>query len=158
MKMLEIERKFLVKSEKFKSEAFKETRISQGYLNSDPHRAVRVRVYGNRGFLTIKGIADESGTTRFEWEKEIDLTEANSLMQLCEEGVIDKTRYEIKKGKHTYEVDEFYGDNEGLLVAEIELSDPEESFEIPDWIGTEVTGDIRYYNSQLSKEPFKQWK
>ena len=158
MKMLEIERKFLVKSEKFKSEAFKETRISQGYLNSDPHRAVRVRVYGNRGFLTIKGIADESGTTRFEWEKEIDLTEANSLMQLCEEGVIDKTRYEIKKGNHTYEVDEFYGDNEGLLVAEIELSDPEESFEIPDWIGTEVTGDIRYYNSQLSKAPYKQWK
>jgi len=155
--MIEIERKFLVKSESFKKEAQKNTKISQGYLNSNPERAVRIRIKEDKGFLTIKGKSNDSGTSRFEWEKEIDINEAEALLQLCEKGVIDKTRYEVLIGKHTYEVDEFYGENEGLIIAEIELSDEQEEFLKPNWLGKEVTGDNRYYNSQLSKNPFKTW-
>ncbi|WP_299433285.1 CYTH domain-containing protein [uncultured Aquimarina sp.] len=155
--MIEIERKFLVTSESFKKEAQKNTKISQGYLNSNPERAVRIRIKGGKGFLTIKGKSNDSGTSRFEWEKEIDLKEAEVLLQLCEKGVIEKTRYEVQIGNHTYEVDEFYGENEGLIVAEIELSNENEEFLKPDWLGEEVTGDNRYYNSQLSKNPYKIW-
>ena len=155
--MLEIERKFLVKSDAFKNEAFSQSEIKQGYLNSNPSRAVRIRVLNDKGYLTIKGKSDESGTTRFEWEKEIDLTEANALLKLCEPGAISKTRYEVKVGEHTYEVDEFYDDNQGLWLAEIELKDANEAFIKPDWLGDEVTGDVRYYNSQLSKNPFTKW-
>ncbi|MDP5045029.1 MAG: CYTH domain-containing protein [Leeuwenhoekiella sp.] len=155
--MLEIERKFLVKSDAFKNEAFSQSEIKQGYLNSNPSRAVRIRIYNDKGYLTIKGKSDESGTTRFEWEKEIDLTEANALLKLCEPGAISKTRYEVKAGEHIYEVDEFYDDNQGLWLAEIELKDANEAFIKPDWLGDEVTGDVRYYNSQLSKNPFTKW-
>lgn len=155
--MNEIERKFLVKSADFLSESTKSNRIVQGYLNSNPDRTVRVRIKGNAGFLTIKGKGNESGTTRFEWEKEIPVAEAAQLLLLCEEGVIDKIRYEIPFGKHLYEVDVFEGDNKGLIVAEIELNDENESFEKPDWLGEEVTGEKRYYNASLSIFSYKNW-
>ena len=155
--MNEIERKFLVKSADFLSESTKSNRIVQGYLNSNPDRTVRVRIKGNAGFLTIKGKGNESGTTRFEWEKEIPVAEAAQLLLLCEEGVIDKIRYEIPFGKHLYEVDVFEGDNKGLIVAEIELNDENESFEKPDWLGEEVTGKKRYYNASLSILSYKNW-
>ncbi|MDI6402265.1 CYTH domain-containing protein [Balneolaceae bacterium ANBcel3] len=152
----EIERKFLVKGD-FKPEVFKETRIIQGYLSSIPERTVRVRVKGDKGFLTVKGIGDASGMSRYEWEKEIPVNEAEELLNICEPGVIDKTRYLVKSGDHLFEVDEFYGDNEGLIVAEVELSSKEESFDKPGWLGEEVTGDKRYYNSMLMKNPYKTW-
>ena len=155
--MIEIERKFLVKSEDFKKEAFAQNRITQGYLSSVPDRTVRVRIKGNKGFLTIKGVSNESGMSRFEWEKEIPINEAQKLLTLCEKGAIDKTRFEVKIGQHTFEVDEFYGDNQGLILAEIELSSENEKFERPKWLGKEVTNDNRYYNSNLSKKPFVTW-
>jgi CYTH domain-containing protein len=154
----EIERKFLVESTDFIKESIVNNRIVQGYLNSNPDRTVRVRIKGNKGFLTIKGKGNESGTTRFEWEKEIPVTEANQLLALCEEGVIDKIRYEIPFGKHLYEVDVFEGDNTGLIIAEIELNDENESFEKPNWLGAEVTGDERYYNAFLSNSSYKNWQ
>ena len=153
----EIERKFLVKGG-FKSEAFKSTRITQGYLSSVPERTVRVRVKGDKGFITIKGIGNESGASRFEWEKEIPVDEVRDLLKICEPGVIDKTRYLVKNGDLTFEVDEFYGDNDGLTVAEIELPDEDTQFNRPAWLGEEVTGDVRFYNSMLMKNPYKNWK
>ncbi len=155
--MIEIERKFLVTSEAFKTEAFTQNRISQGYLSSVPGRTVRVRIKGNKGFLTIKGTSNESGLSRFEWEKEIPVNEATALLKLCEEGVIDKTRFEVKMGKHVFEIDEFYDENEGLIMAEIELNSETEVFDKPSWLGKEVTNDKRYYNSYLSKNPYKKW-
>ena len=152
----EIERKFLVKGD-FKNLAVKSTRIIQGYLSSVPERTVRVRVKGDKGFITIKGIGSTSGASRFEWEKEISSTEANELLAICEPGVIDKPRFLVKAGSHTFEVDEFYGENEGLTVAEVELSSEGESFERPEWLGEEVTGDARYYNSMLMKNPYTKW-
>ena len=130
----------------------------QGYICSARGRTVRVRIRGDKGYLTIKGASNASGTSRYEWEKEISLQEAEELMKLCEPGVIDKTRYLVKSGKHTFEVDEFYGDNEGLVVAEVELEYENESYEKPHFIGKEVTGDVRYYNSFLMKDPFCRWK
>lgn len=156
--MLEIERKFLVVSDNFKSEASRKNHIAQGYLNSHPERTVRVRIKGESGFLTIKGKGNETGMTRFEWETEIALAEAKNLLQLCESGVIEKIRYEVEVGNHLYEIDEFFGDNEGLVVAEIELHSEEETFEKPNWLGQEVTNDERYYNAYLSNNPFKNWK
>ncbi|HSD09199.1 CYTH domain-containing protein [Flavobacterium sp.] len=155
--MLEIERKFLVTSEAFKTEAFTRNRIKQGYLSSIPERTVRVRIKGNKGFLTIKGISSDSGISRFEWEKEIPLDEAENLLLLCEKGVIDKTRFEVKSGHHTFEIDEFYGENQGLIMAEIELQSETEAFEKPSWLGEEVTNDKRFYNSYLSNNPYKNW-
>jgi len=155
--MIEIERKFLVTSETFKKEAFAQNRITQGYLSSIPERTVRIRIKGDKGFLTIKGTSNESGISRFEWEKEIPVDEAQKLLLLCEKGVIDKTRFEVKFGNHIFEVDEFYGENEGLIIAEIELDSETETFEKPIWLGKEVTNDNRYYNSYLSKNPFKNW-
>ncbi|HON54997.1 MAG TPA: CYTH domain-containing protein [Bacteroidales bacterium] len=152
----EIERKFLVKGE-FKHLASKSTRIIQGYLSSVPERTVRVRVKGDKGFITVKGIGNNSGASRFEWEKEISVEEAQELLSICEPGIIDKTRYLIKVGPHTFEVDEFYGENEGLTLAEVELSSENEAFEKPDWLGEEVTGDARYYNSMLMKNPYTKW-
>jgi len=152
----EIERKFLVNGD-FKSEAQKATRITQGYLSSDPERTVRVRIKGDKGFITIKGIGSDSGASRYEWEKEIPVAEVDELLKICEPGVIDKTRFLVKAGPHTFEVDEFYGENEGLTVAEVELSAEDESFEKPLWLGQEVTGDVKYYNSMLMKNPFKKW-
>ncbi len=153
----EIERKFLVCGD-FKSSAFKSTRITQGYLSSVPERTVRVRVKGDEGYITIKGIGNSTGASRFEWEKEIPVEDVKALLEICEPGVIDKTRYLVKAGEHTYEVDEFYGDNEGLIVAEVELSEENEAFDKPSWLGEEVTGDPRYYNSMLMKNPYKNWK
>jgi len=156
--MIEIERKFLVTSEDYKNESFTQNRITQGYLSSNPERTVRVRIKGNKGFLTIKGASNESGISRFEWEKEIPVDEAQKLLLLCEKGVIDKTRFEVKFGNHIFEIDEFYGENEGLIVAEIELNSETETFEKPIWLGIEVTNDKRYYNSFLSQNPFTNWK
>lgn len=155
--MEEIERKFIVTTTEFIQESIVQNRIVQGYLNSDPNRTVRVRIKGSKAFLTIKGIGNDSGTTRFEWEKEIAVIEAELLLQLCEKGIIDKTRYEIPIGKHTFEVDVFSGENQGLTMAEVELSNENESFEKPKWLGIEVTGDKRYYNSYLSQNPFTTW-
>ena len=152
----EIERKFLVKGD-YKSSTKKETRITQGYLSSVPERTVRVRVKGDKGFITIKGIGNASGASRYEWEKEIPVSEVKELLELCEPGIIDKTRFLVDAGKHTFEVDEFYGDNEGLTVAEVELSDENEDFEKPEWLGEEVTGDAKYFNSMLMKNPYKNW-
>lgn len=152
----EIERKFLVCAD-FKSAAVKATRITQGYLSSVPERTVRVRIKGDKGYITIKGIGSGSGASRYEWEKEIPVAEVEELLAICEPGVIDKTRFLVKAGPHTFEVDEFYGENEGLTVAEIELSAEDESFEKPEWLGEEVTGDVKYYNSMLMKKPFKSW-
>jgi adenylate cyclase len=155
----EIERKFLIAGE-FKHEAFKVMCITQGYLSSVPDRIVRVRVKGEQGFITIKGACSDSGVSRFEWEKEISRDEALSLLRLCEPGVIDKTRYYIQNtdGKHVWEVDEFHGDNDGLVMAEVELSAETDSFDKPGWLGREVTGDPRYYNSALKDHPFKNWE
>ncbi len=155
--MVEIERKFLVTSNAFKSNALRENHIAQGYLSSTPERTVRVRIKGEKGFLTIKGKTNEAGMSRFEWEKEIPVAEAKELLLLCEKGVIEKIRYEIQVGLHLFEVDEFYGENEGLIMAEVELQSEAEVFEKPIWLGEEVTQDHRYYNSYLSQRPFKSW-
>jgi adenylate cyclase len=155
--MIEIERKFLTTSEAFKKEAFTQNRIAQGYLSSVPERTVRVRIKGDKGFLTIKGASNETGLSRFEWEKEIPVEEAAALLKLCEKGVIDKTRFEVKIGNHIFEVDEFHGKNDGLIIAEVELKSETEAFEKPAWLGKEVTNDSRYYNSYLSKNPFINW-
>jgi len=153
----EIERKFLVKGE-YKTHAMRSSRIVQGYLSSVTGRTVRIRIKGEKGYITVKGKSNESGLSRYEWEKEIPLNEAEELLLLCEPGAIDKTRYEIQAGKHIFEVDEFYGDNEGLTLAEVELESEDESYEKPEWLGEEVTGDRRYYNSSLTKHPFKNWE
>ena len=155
--MTEIERKFLVTGTDFISESTTQFRIVQGYLNSNPERTVRVRIKGNKGFLTIKGKGNESGISRFEWEKEIDISEAEALLLLCEKGAIDKIRYNVMHENHLFEVDVFFGENEGLIVAEIELQSENESFSKPKWLGEEVTSDERYYNAYLSNNPFKSW-
>lgn len=122
-----------------------------------PGRTVRVRIRDNKGYLTIKGASNTEGTSRYEWEKELSLVEAEELMKLCEPGIIDKTRYLVRSGAHVFEVDEFYGENAGLVMAEVELASENEAFVKPDFIGEEVTGDVRYYNSQLMKNPFTSW-
>ena len=155
--MQEIERKFLVISARYKEEAIDATTIVQGFLKTAPERTVRVRIYGDKGFLTVKGKSSASGTTRFEWEKEISVKEAEQLMALCEKHSIEKVRYRVQVGNHIFEVDEFLGNNKGLTVAEIELQDENESFKKPDWLGQEVTGVAKYYNSQLSKMPNPMW-
>ena len=146
----EIERKFLVKGE-FKPFAVKSIIIKQGYLNSTPERTVRVRIAGDKAYITIKGIGNQNGTSRFEWEKEILVEEANELLNLAEPGIIEKTRYLVPASDRMFEVDELHGANEGLTVAEIELSSEDEKFDKPDWLGEEVTGDPKYYNSMLNK-------
>ena len=153
---VEIERKFLVKGD-FMDDVASSFHIVQGYLASSPSVTVRIRMYGDKGFMTVKGRTNDSGMSRFEWEKEIPLEEGKELMKLCEPGMIDKTRYLVKSGKHVFEVDEFYGENEGLTIAEVELSSEDEAYEKPDFIGEEVTGDVRYYNSFLMKNPFTRW-
>ncbi|HBS53644.1 MAG TPA: adenylate cyclase [Flavobacterium sp.] len=155
--MIEIERKFLVSSDAFKNDALRKNHIAQGYLNSTPERTVRVRIKGDTGYLTIKGKSNETGLSRFEWEKEIPLEEAKALLLLCEKGIIEKNRYEVPVGKHLFEVDEFFGENIGLLLAEVELQSESEFFEKPHWLGDEVTQDQRYYNSYLSKNSFTSW-
>ena len=154
---LEIERKFLVKDDSYKRMAYHASRIAQGYICSSRGRTVRVRIRDGKGYLTIKGPSDQQGLGRYEWEKEIPLGEAQELMKLCEPGMIDKTRSLVRAGKHIFEVDEFYGENEGLTIAEVELESEDENYEKPDFVGDEVTGDVRYYNSFLMKKPFCSW-
>ena len=156
--MKEIERKFLVTSEAYKTSAHHHYRITQGFLNTDPERTVRIRLKDDKGVLTVKGMSSEDGLSRFEWETDITADEAKSLLDLCEKGIIDKERYEVRSGNHIFEIDEFFGANEGLGIAEVELEDENEIFNKPSWLGVEVTGDIRYYNSQISKTPFNTWK
>lgn len=153
----EIERKYLVKSDEFKQQASRSVRIIQGYLSSVPERTVRVRVKGDKGFLTIKGIGNESGASRYEWENEISVDEAQELLKICEPGVIDKTRYLVEYENHIFEVDEFYQSNQGLIVAEVELTTEAQTVNKPSWLGEEVTGDARYYNSMLMKQPYTTW-
>ena len=160
MSGLEIERKFLVHKagRPYKEQAYASSRITQGYICGERGRTVRVRIRDGRGFLTIKGPSDTTGTTRYEFEKEITPAEAEELMKLCEPGLIDKNRYLVPAGKHVFEVDEFFGDNSGLIMAEVELSSPDEPFERPPFLGREVTGDKRFYNAHMRKMPFKLWK
>jgi len=154
---LEIERKFLVLSDAFKAEAESSSRIAQGYIGTVPGRTVRIRIRGDKGYITIKGNSTADGLSRFEWEKEIPLNEAEELMLLCEPGIIDKTRYLVPFEGHVFEVDEFYGDNEGLILAEVELGSPDEAYARPAWLGREVTGDHHYYNKYMTRHPFKTW-
>ena len=158
LKLVRLIVSFLVAGD-YKSEAYASVRITQGYLSRVPERVVRVRIKGDKGFITIKGTTNDTGLSRFEWEKEIPLADAQSLLKLAEPGVIDKTRHLIKNtdGRHIWEVDEFHGDNEGLVMAEIELESENDLFDKPSWLGKEVTGDKRYYNAYLSENPYKTW-
>ncbi|MDR3269741.1 MAG: CYTH domain-containing protein [Tannerella sp.] len=153
----EIERKFLVKGD-FDKAVDRRSRMIQGYLCADEERTVRVRICGETGYLTIKSAANERGWSRYEFELPIPRNDAGELLKLCRPGTIDKVRHWIPAGNHTWEVDVFGGDNEGLIVAEIELASEEDTFDLPDWVGEEVTGDPKYYNAMLSKQPFNQWK
>lgn len=155
--MIEIERKFLVKNETYKSESIKKQLITQGYLSSDPKRSVRIRVCEQNAFITIKGETSTSGTSRYEWEKEINIKDAKQLLLLCLDGIVTKIRYVIPFKNHTFEVDEFLKDNSGLVIAEIELSNENENFERPEWLGKEVTGIKKYYNSRLSQNAYVNW-
>ncbi|MDH5412610.1 MAG: CYTH domain-containing protein [Flavobacteriaceae bacterium] len=155
---IEIERKFLVKSSEFKKISLEKIYIKQGFLNSDKRRVVRVRKQNDQGFLTIKGLSFDNGSSRYEWEKEISINDIEPLLLLCEKQPIEKIRYLVKSGKHIIEVDEFLGVNNGLYLAEIELSHKKEPFEKPSWLGKEVTGIKKYYNANLSKKPYKNWK
>lgn len=155
---LEIERKFLVLNDSYKQEAFSHSHIQQGYICSERGRTVRIRIRDDRAYITIKGPSDKKGLVRYEFEQEIPLEDGRNLMNLCEPGIIDKVRWLVKSGQHTFEVDEFFGENEGLVMAEVELSDPSETPKIPDFIGKEVTGDRRYYNSQLRIRPYTTWE
>lgn len=153
----EIERKFLVKDSSYREKSFSSSRIKQGYISSQRGRTVRVRIRDEKAYLTIKGPSDQGGLARFEWEKEISLADAMDLFKICEPGVIDKTRFLVKSGKHTFEVDEFYGENQGLVIAEVELNATDEPYEKPDFIGQEVTGQVQYYNSFLTRKPYTTW-
>jgi CYTH domain-containing protein len=155
--MLEIERKFLVTNNDFLKETTSSSKLVQGYLNSDKERTVRIRIQEEKAFLTIKGKSSENGMSRFEWEKEIKVHDAELLLQLCEKGIISKTRHYVIFEDFIVEVDVFDGENEGLIVAEIELKSEDQNVDLPNWIGTEVTGDKRYYNSYLSANSFKKW-
>ena len=157
MEHLEVERKFLVLSQAYREEASSNSRIVQGFLNRDPERTVRVRRRDDKGFLTIKGPTNDSGTTRFEWEAEISVGEAGNLFDLCERVILEKVRYRVPFAGRIFEVDEFLGENKGLVVAELELEHEDQPFERPSWLGEEVTGQKKYYNSQLSQYPFSQW-
>lgn len=149
----EIERKFLIEGD-FLSEATSKTRIVQGYICSEKGRTVRVRIRDDKGYLTVKGAASSSGLSRYEFEREVPLEDAEQMLRLCEQESINKERYLVPYKGHTWEVDVFHGHNEGLILAEIELSREDEPFERPSWLGKEVTGDRRYYNSVLTRTPF----
>jgi len=153
----EIERKFLVSGE-YKPHVYNHYLMKQGYLSLSGISVVRIRVKGEKGFITIKGAVGEGGITRREWEYEVPKHDAEEMLLLCEDAVIVKTRYLVRVGKHTFEVDEFAGENEGLLIAEVELENEDEVFEKPDWLGAEVTGNVRYYNSYLSIHPYREWR
>ncbi len=154
----EIERKFLVTDDSYKSFATSSSHIVQGYIASGKGSTVRVRIRDDKGYLTIKGASDAAGLSRYEWEREIDVADAHDLMKLCEPGVIDKVRYLVPSGHHIFEVDEFFGDNQGLVIAEVELASEDEPYIKPAFIGEEVTGNRRYYNSHLRVYPYCIWK
>lgn len=156
--MIEIERKFLVRSTAYRDQSFQKIKVSQGFLNTHPDRTVRIRIMGYGAFITVKGRSSSNGLQRYEWEKEISVEDAEDMLKLCEPGLIEKQRYLVKKGEHVFEVDEFAGDNEGLVIAEVELKEQNDEIEQPDWLGEEVTGQNKYYNSQLIKNPYKNWK
>ena len=155
--MLEIERKFLVTDDSYKTMAYHSDRIAQGYICREGGNSARVRVRGDKGYLTIKGPSIDGGLSRFEWEQEIAVEEAWELLKLCHNAIIDKVRYLVKCGTHTFEVDEFTGANSGLVVAEVELQHCDEQATLPPWIAREVTGQHRYYNSYLAKHPYASW-
>jgi adenylate cyclase len=154
---LEIERKFLVKGD-FKSDSTGKFEIKQGYLSIDPARIVRIRIADDKGFITIKGESDQTGTTRMEWEQMIPHAQAEELLGLCLPHTIEKTRYIVEMEDLIFEVDEFHGANEGLVIAEIELTDVNDEIPLPEWLGKEVTNDKRYYNAYLSQQPYSSWK
>lgn len=154
---IEIERKFLVTGE-YKHLAYNMTTIKQGYFATEPGKTVRIRVRGNKAYLTIKGNSDPTGLCRYEFETEISLEDADQLLKLCKPGAIIKDRYLVRNGKHIVEIDEFHGDNEGMVLAEIELNSPDEEYEVPAFLGKEVTGDPRYYSKFLLARPYKLWK
>ena len=154
---IEIERKFLVSNDSFVTNSYKKQYIKQGFLNSDKNRTVRIRILENQGYITIKGVSNKSGTTRFEWEKEIPKEEAETLLLLAEKKPIEKVRYLLKNNDFVFEIDVFEGLNKGLIIAEIELSHEDQNFKKPNWLGSEVTGDIKYYNSSLSNNPYSKW-
>ena len=153
---IETERKFLVLDDSYKAQAVESHRIRQGYIAHDMGRSVRVRILDDKGILTVKGPFIGMGS-RPEWEKEISLKEAEDLFLICKPGSIDKTRWIVPAGERCFEVDEFHGENEGLVMAEIELESQDEAFERPSWLGEEVTGDPRFYNGYLARNPFKNW-
>ena len=154
---MEIERKFLVKDNSFVDEAFKKRKIVQGYICSDADRSVRIRISDEEAFLTIKGASDERGWSRYEFEKPVSMHDANELITLCQPGLIGKVRHYVEVGSHVWEVDVFHGENEGLIVAEIELQSEDEIIELPAWVGQEVSGDPKYYNAMLAKQPYSCW-
>ena len=154
---LEIERKYLVLDSSYKHEAYSTSHIRQGYICSERGRSVRIRIRDEHAYLTIKGPSLDGGLSRYEFEQQIPFDDAQKLMTLCEPGIIDKTRWLVRSGNHIFEVDEFHADNDGLVVAEVELNDPTETPLLPHFIGQEVTGDRRYYNSQLRRHPYTQW-
>jgi len=153
----EIERKFLVKNDDFIAQSTKKQHIKQSFLSTNKNRTVRIRIKNDKGFLTIKGISNDSGTTRLEWEKEISLQEAEQLLKICKKPIISKMRYLVPFKGNIFEVDVFKKENKGLIIAEIELQKEMQNFEKPNWLGKEVTGDKRFYNSVLQKHPFKKW-
>ena len=155
---LGIERKFLVLDDSFKHEAFSKSHIVQGYICSGHGRTVRIRIRDEHAYITIKGPSRQGGLARYEFEQEIPMDDARQLLTLCDPGTVEKTRWLVKAGRHTFEVDEFHGDNAGLVVAEVELGSEDESYEKPHFIGKEVTGDRRYYNNQLRQNPYSRWK
>ena len=155
---LEIERKFLVLDSSYKHEAFASSHIRQGYICSDRGRTVRIRIRDEHAYITIKGPSLDGGLSRYEFEQEIPMDDAEKLLTLCEPGIIDKTRWLVKSGQHTIEVDEFHGENDGLIMAEVELKSRSEEPILPHFIGKEVTGDRRYYNSQLRCHPYSTWQ
>lgn len=156
--MVEIERKFSVKNTNFLVNTKESFKITQGYLNSDKNRTVRIRIKGNKGFITVKGLSSVDGLSRFEWEKEIAVKDAEALLLLCEDFVIDKTRYILPFNDVVFEIDVFEGANKGLVIAEVELQSTDQQFEKPDWLADELTGDERFYNAYLSNHPFTTWK
>jgi len=152
---IEIERKFLVRKDLWVPPD-DGIQVRQGFLSLDPERTVRVRLAGNEGYLTIKGAS--TGAARAEYEYPLPAGDANEMLgRLCHKPLIEKTRYRVQAGRHLWEVDEFFGDNLGLLVAEVELADPDEEVELPAWVGKEVTEDPRYYNAALIRHPFRAW-
>ena len=153
---IETEKKFLVLDDGYKTQAVESHRIRQGYIAHDMGRSVRVRIRDGKGILTVKGAFIGLGS-RPEWEKELSLQEAEDLFLLCKPGCVDKTRWIVPAGERFFEVDEFHGENEGLVLAEIELASEDEPFGRPSWLGEEVTGDQRYYNGYLARNPFKSW-